>query len=47
VPSDDYYDYINKIVDAAPPLTPDQRARLRVLLRPVAVAPRTDKRPKK
>jgi hypothetical protein len=26
VASDDYHDYIKKIVDAAPPLTPDQRA---------------------
>jgi hypothetical protein len=35
VSSDDRYsDYIKKIVDAAPPLTPEQRARLRELLRP-------------
>jgi hypothetical protein len=31
-----------KIVDAAPPLTPAQRARLRVLLSPVAVDLRID-----
>lgn len=31
---DRYRDYIQKIVDAAPPLTPEQRARLRVLLAP-------------
>ncbi|WP_343709362.1 hypothetical protein [Mycobacterium sp.] len=37
--SDDYRDYIKKIVDAAPPLTPEQRARLRELLRPVTVQP--------
>lgn len=38
---DDRYDeYIKKVVDAAPPLTPEQRARLRVLLAPVAVNPR-------
>ena len=42
MPSDDHRDYIKKIVDAAPPLTPEQRARLRVLLSPVAVDPRTD-----
>ena len=39
VPSDDHREYIKKIVDAAPPLTPEQRARLRELLRPVAVQP--------
>ncbi len=39
MPSDDNGDYIKKIVDAAPPLTPEQRARLRELLRPVAVQP--------
>ena len=27
-------DYIKKIVDSAPPLTPEQRDRLAVLLRP-------------
>ncbi|WP_206613698.1 hypothetical protein [Mycolicibacterium elephantis] len=37
--SDDYHDYLKKIVDAAPPLTPEQRARLRELLRPVAMQP--------
>ncbi len=42
MPSDDYRDYIKKIVDAAPPLTPEQRARLRMLLSPVAVDPLTD-----
>jgi hypothetical protein len=42
VPSDDHRDYIKKIVDGAPPLTAEQRARLRVLLRPVAVDPSTN-----
>jgi len=37
--SDDHREYIKKIVDSAPPLTPEQRARLRELLRPVAVDP--------
>jgi len=39
MPTDDYREYIEKIVDAAPPLTSEQRARLRELLRPVAVQP--------
>lgn len=39
MPSDGYDDYIRKIVDAAPPLTPEQRARLRELLSPVAITP--------
>lgn len=47
MPSDDYRVYIKRIVDAAPPLTPEQRARLRVLLSPVAVDPRTDDQRKK
>lgn len=37
--SDDYRGYIKKIVDAAPLLTAERRARLRELLRPVAVEP--------
>lgn len=37
----DHSEYIKRIVDAAPPLTPEQRARLRELLRLVAVDPRT------
>lgn len=41
MPSLDHSEYIKRIVDAAPPLTPEQRARLRELLRPVAVDPRT------
>ena len=36
--SDDPSDYIKRVVDAAPPLTPEQRARLRELLRPVVIA---------
>lgn len=31
--------YAIQLVDAAPPLTDEQKARLRELLRPVAVAP--------
>lgn len=42
MPSDDHRDYIKKIVDAAPPLTPEQRARLRELLRPGALELRTE-----
>jgi hypothetical protein len=42
VPSDDLGEYIKKIVDAAPPFTPEQRARLRVLLSPAAMGPRTN-----
>ncbi|AMU29993.1 hypothetical protein [Mycobacteroides abscessus] len=42
MPSDDHREYIKKMVDAAPPLTPEQRARLRMLLSPVAVEPLTD-----
>ncbi len=41
MPSDDHREYIKRIVDAAPPLTAEQRARLRELLRPVAIDPRT------
>ncbi|PRX95612.1 hypothetical protein [Allonocardiopsis opalescens] len=33
-------DHVVATVDAAPPLTPEQRARLAVLLRPAATAPR-------
>jgi hypothetical protein len=41
VPSEDHSEYIKRIVDAAPPLTAEQRSRLRELLRPVAIDPRT------
>lgn len=34
MPSDDHREYIKKIVDAGPPLSPEQRARLGELLRP-------------
>jgi hypothetical protein len=37
--SDDCRYYVKKIVDVAPLLTAEQRARLRELLRPVAVEP--------
>jgi hypothetical protein len=42
IPTDDHREYIKKIVDAAPPLMPEQRARLRELLRPVAIDLRTE-----
>lgn len=42
MPSEDHSEYIRQIVDAAPPLTPEQRARLQVLLSPVVVDPRTE-----
>lgn len=32
-------EYIQRTVDAAPPLTPEQRDRLALLLRPTAVSP--------
>jgi hypothetical protein len=38
---DRYLDYIAKVVDADPPLTAEQRARLQLLLSPVAVDLRT------
>lgn len=33
-----FADYIKKVVDAAPPLTPEQRDRIAVLLRPRGAA---------
>jgi hypothetical protein len=40
----DVTDAVRELVDQAPPLTTEQRERLRGLLRPVAVAARTPAR---
>jgi hypothetical protein len=43
LPEDRHRDHITKVVDAALPLTQEQRARLRELLRPLVIDRRGDR----